>query len=266
MWATVNGTPSTACNVGLHSLAPFPIDLVIAGPNLGRNTGRSFVLSSGTIAAATESSYQSIKSIALSFGFKGMNTWNQQDVDNASYIALRTIDHLYNNWPLNIDLFNINIIVGQQLTGEIWKTYLFNDTYGGLYKINELESHMDNTDNQQHVPLIIKSNNEFNTIFPLTNHTTMSFHVDFAADHTKHPEYVGSDLWALMSGHISVTGLSTKNGLYDVDWTLDHSNQPVINTVKSYDNTVKHIISSKMFDIELPGSNGNNSEQKPSAL
>jgi tubulin--tyrosine ligase len=49
------GTPSTCANIGLHYIAgETPFDLVISGPNFGRNSSTVFTLGSGTIGGAME--------------------------------------------------------------------------------------------------------------------------------------------------------------------------------------------------------------------
>ncbi|KIR59468.1 5'/3'-nucleotidase SurE [Cryptococcus bacillisporus CA1873] len=45
-------TPSSCANIALHNLYPGEIDLVISGPNHGRNSSTAFALSSGTVGAA----------------------------------------------------------------------------------------------------------------------------------------------------------------------------------------------------------------------
>jgi tubulin---tyrosine ligase len=49
------GTPSTCANIGLYHVSEEDeFDLVISGPNYGRNSSAVFTLSSGTIGAAME--------------------------------------------------------------------------------------------------------------------------------------------------------------------------------------------------------------------
>jgi hypothetical protein len=48
-WKLVSGTPASCSNLGLFNLFPAQIDLVISGPNYGRNTSSAFSLSSGTV-------------------------------------------------------------------------------------------------------------------------------------------------------------------------------------------------------------------------
>lgn len=86
-YVLVPGTPATCAQLGLfhHDLlfpdfSPgtntpntdakhSPIDLILSGPNYGRNTTAAFALSSGTIGGAMEGAVCGIRSIALSFAF-----------------------------------------------------------------------------------------------------------------------------------------------------------------------------------------------------
>lgn len=86
-YVLVPGTPATCAQLGLfhHDLlfpdfSPgtntpntnakhSPIDLILSGPNYGRNTTAAFALSSGTIGGAMEGAVCGIRAIALSFAF-----------------------------------------------------------------------------------------------------------------------------------------------------------------------------------------------------
>jgi tubulin---tyrosine ligase len=51
----IAGTPSTCTNIGLHHVSgEQDFDLVISGPNFGRNSSTVFTLGSGTIGGAME--------------------------------------------------------------------------------------------------------------------------------------------------------------------------------------------------------------------
>jgi tubulin--tyrosine ligase len=67
----VNSTPATCSQLGLaHCFKDRkPIDLVVSGPNYGRNTTAIFALSSGTLGAALEAAVCGAKAIAISFAF-----------------------------------------------------------------------------------------------------------------------------------------------------------------------------------------------------
>ncbi|KAK0550162.1 hypothetical protein OC846_003787 [Tilletia horrida] len=73
----VSSTASTATAAGASSSntpaflnPPFQswADLVVSGPNFGRNTGSAFALSSGTLGAALSGALSGVKSIAVSYG------------------------------------------------------------------------------------------------------------------------------------------------------------------------------------------------------
>jgi len=60
------GTPSTCTNIGLYHVArESNFDLVISGPNFGRNSSTVFTLSSGTIGAALEAALVPIVPISF---------------------------------------------------------------------------------------------------------------------------------------------------------------------------------------------------------
>lgn len=70
-WVLVNSTPASCSQIGLsHCFKDRPpVDLVVSGPNYGRNTTAVFALSSGTLGAALEACVCGYKAIALSFAF-----------------------------------------------------------------------------------------------------------------------------------------------------------------------------------------------------
>ncbi|KAK5711471.1 hypothetical protein LTR17_018407 [Elasticomyces elasticus] len=76
-WILVNSTPASCAQLGLskYFFQTRPaIDLVISGPNYGRNTTAVFALSSGTLGAALEAAVCGARAIALSFAFFDRNT------------------------------------------------------------------------------------------------------------------------------------------------------------------------------------------------
>jgi tubulin---tyrosine ligase len=71
----MDASPASCANTGIFNqklLFPDspdrPIDLVVSGPNYGRNTGSSFALGSGTVGAALAASLSQVKAISLSYG------------------------------------------------------------------------------------------------------------------------------------------------------------------------------------------------------
>jgi 5'-nucleotidase len=68
---SIDGRPADCVNIALNHLCPQPIDAVISGINLGYNITLPLLLSSGTIAAATEGALQGKTAIALSLEISG---------------------------------------------------------------------------------------------------------------------------------------------------------------------------------------------------
>ena len=70
-WILIDGTPASCAQLGLFHFFQErgPVELVISGPNYGRNSTSLFSLSSGTIGGAMEAAVCAKKSIALSFAF-----------------------------------------------------------------------------------------------------------------------------------------------------------------------------------------------------
>ncbi|KAK4632372.1 putative tubulin--tyrosine ligase PBY1 [Fulvia fulva] len=70
-WVLCNSTPAGCSQLGISHFFKDrgPIDLVVSGPNYGRNTTAVFALSSGTLGAALEASVCGHRAIALSFAF-----------------------------------------------------------------------------------------------------------------------------------------------------------------------------------------------------
>ncbi|EPQ60800.1 sure-like protein [Gloeophyllum trabeum ATCC 11539] len=144
-WILLDGTPATCVNIALHNLYKGEIDLVISGPNYGRNTSSAFALSSGTIGAALSSSLSHIRSIAVSYGTVNRPTPTSY-FDPAHRLAGRIISHLWDTWGKDegglrngeVDLYNINIPMIEELLSEngleIHWTTIWRNTYGRLFQ------------------------------------------------------------------------------------------------------------------------------------
>ncbi|KAI9687842.1 MAG: hypothetical protein M1822_001922 [Bathelium mastoideum] len=70
-WILISSTPATCVQLGLHHFfeSRGPVDLVVSGPNYGRNTTAVFALSSGTLGGALEAAACGRRAIALSYAF-----------------------------------------------------------------------------------------------------------------------------------------------------------------------------------------------------
>src|SRR5205085_2486730 len=74
-WVLVDGTPASCVQIGLYHFfqSRGPVDLVVSGPNYGRNTTAVFALSSGTLGGALEAAVCKRRAVALSYAFFSRN-------------------------------------------------------------------------------------------------------------------------------------------------------------------------------------------------
>ena len=108
-WILIDSTPASCVQIGLYHYFQDrgPVDLVVSGPNYGRNTTSLFALSSGTIGAAMEAAVCGKRSIALSYAFSSRNH-DPVVIGEASSHSVRLIEYLYKNWPEDVGLYSIN--------------------------------------------------------------------------------------------------------------------------------------------------------------
>ncbi|KAL8926303.1 MAG: hypothetical protein Q9208_003025 [Pyrenodesmia sp. 3 TL-2023] len=109
-WVLVNSTPATAAQLGLFHFFQDrgPVDLVVSGPNYGRNTTSLFSLSSGTIGGAMEAAVCRRRAIALSFAFFSRNH-DPEIIAGASRTSLKVVEHLMKHWDEGVDLYSVNV-------------------------------------------------------------------------------------------------------------------------------------------------------------
>ncbi|KAI1373568.1 sure-like protein [Hypoxylon crocopeplum] len=130
-WILVDGTPASCAQIGLHHFfhEKGPVDLVVSGPNYGRNTTAVFALSSGTLGGALEAAVCKRKAIALSYAFFSRNH-DPSIIDAASRHSVRVIEKLYAQWPTDksIDLYSVNVplIEGVEEQKTLWTEMLQN--------------------------------------------------------------------------------------------------------------------------------------------
>ncbi|WVQ72523.1 5'/3'-nucleotidase SurE [Cryptococcus sp. DSM 104548] len=163
-WVLLSGTPATCANVGLHNIYPGEIDLVVSGPNHGRNSSTAFALSSGTLGAALAASLSipipgpssgpslhetHIPSIAVSYGVVTRPV-SPRLLDLATETAVDVCQKLFDNWEedegpggkglvpiysVNVPLVEANLEEGAR---KVCFTDMWRNAYGGLFKITKL--------------------------------------------------------------------------------------------------------------------------------
>ncbi|CCF59198.1 hypothetical protein KAFR_0G01640 [Kazachstania africana CBS 2517] len=119
-WILIDGTPASCANIALYHLRHTKFDLVLSGPNVGRNTSAAYSTSSATIGAAMESVISGrTKAIAISWAyFDGFKTPSEEIMKIASKRSIDVSQHLYDNWNSETDLYSINIPIFKELSME----------------------------------------------------------------------------------------------------------------------------------------------------
>jgi tubulin--tyrosine ligase len=109
-WVLIDGTPASCVQIGLfHFFKEHgEVDLVISGPNYGRNSTALFALSSGTLGGALEAAGCGKRAIAISYAFVS-RSHDHGLIDTASKHATKIVEHLYANWDNDTDLYTINV-------------------------------------------------------------------------------------------------------------------------------------------------------------
>lgn len=113
-WCLVDSTPAACADLGLHHIyaerKSSPIDIVISGPNFGKNSSNLYILTSGTVGAAMEAVTHDVKAIAISYAFLDLNH-KYHVLKEAAKISVRLIKKLYKllQEQKEIDLFSVNI-------------------------------------------------------------------------------------------------------------------------------------------------------------
>jgi tubulin---tyrosine ligase len=108
----LSATPASCANISLYHLFD-DIDMVISGPNAGRNAGAASTLSSGTIGACLEAVFTKRKAISVSFAiFDWQDAKDPNIIDAAVEQVISIIQQLITAWdtiPSPPAMFNINV-------------------------------------------------------------------------------------------------------------------------------------------------------------
>jgi tubulin--tyrosine ligase len=142
-WILVNSTPATCVQIGLFHHPGLKkhgtFDLVLSGPNYGRNTTAVFALSSGTLGGALEGAVCNVRSIALSYAFFNRNH-DPVIVRDATAASVRVVESLVKNWDANekhagqkCQLFSVNVPLKEGVADAkaVWTRMLLNTWSSG---------------------------------------------------------------------------------------------------------------------------------------
>ncbi|MGR8948302.1 MAG: 5'/3'-nucleotidase SurE [Gammaproteobacteria bacterium] len=143
---SISGTPADCVNLAIYNLLDNKPDVVVSGTNIGKNTGLSFMFSSGTVGACLEANIAGIPALALSQELKPEQffQWGEQrqfDNDISSKlrnISSRFIPLVWNELGIatleQAVTWNVNFPLSDIDEPEITKTRLGHTFYDGCFK------------------------------------------------------------------------------------------------------------------------------------
>jgi 5'/3'-nucleotidase SurE len=205
-WILIDGTPASCAQIGLHYLFKDrgPIDLVISGPNYGRNTTAVFALSSGTIGGAMEAAMNGFRSIALSYAFDS----REHDIDiisEASRLSTRLIEQLAKQWPKDVHLYSINVPLRKDVQNNkiVYTEMLQNRWIGSSFA--ELPEDADDQDPNTEEKLIRDSgeSNRQGAQVPRRAHRKFKWAPNFADVRKSVTDAGKGDGWEVLQGNVT---------------------------------------------------------------
>lgn len=215
-WILVDGTPASCAQIGLFHFfqEKGPIDLVISGPNYGRNTSALFSLSSGTIGGAMEAAVCGKRAIALSYAFES-RIHDPEIIGKASNLSARLIGHLLKDWSSEIDLYSINVPLRKELLDgdpKILYVPMLENRWSSGSSFEEVEAeNVDPAEQEREIREGGESSNAGTTHGEGVRHTHKHFKwaPKFADVHKSVKEAgPGSDGWAVMEGMVRYVSFS----------------------------------------------------------
>ncbi|KAL2021254.1 hypothetical protein VTK56DRAFT_7333 [Thermocarpiscus australiensis] len=152
-WILVDGTPASCVQIGLYHFFRDrgPVDLVVSGPNYGRNTTAVFALSSGTLGGALEAAICRRRAVALSYAFFSRNH-DPVIIAKASRQSVRVIEALVRDWPRDgsVDLYSVNVPLVETLEeGKVLFTGMLQNYWDEGSCFTEVEGSVDGEDEDE---------------------------------------------------------------------------------------------------------------------
>lgn len=111
-WVLVDSTPAACADIGLHHVRTHsqPVDLVVSGPNFGKNAGNLYILASGTVGAAMEAVTHGTKAVALLYEFRSL-VHDPVVLREAARLSVQLVAQLHGQLQKRpeVDLFSVNV-------------------------------------------------------------------------------------------------------------------------------------------------------------
>ncbi|KAL8886489.1 MAG: hypothetical protein Q9215_005807 [Flavoplaca cf. flavocitrina] len=215
-WVLVNSTPATAAQLGLFHFFQDrgPVDLVVSGPNYGRNTTSLFSLSSGTIGGAMEAAVCRKRAIALSYAFFSRDH-DPEIIAGASSMSVKLIEHLMSHWDDGVDLYSVNVpLIEGTESKRVMYTYALQNYWASGSSFTEIEAKDEENEDPEEKEVEIREQEGRNeggeNVRKRRGHKhrhfswTPKFSDVYQSVETSEP---GNDGWAVKEGLVSVTPL-----------------------------------------------------------
>jgi len=218
-WVLVDGTPATCTQLGLFHFFQDrgPVDVVVSGPNYGRNSTTLFSLSSGTIGGAMEAAVFRKKAIALSYAFNSRDH-DAEIIKAASSRSADLVEYLVANWGPDVELYSINVPLIKGLQDKkILHTWALENYWTSGSSFEEVDA--DEVDESADVreQEIRSKGEEFGsgdgpestkTLHARHKHRHFKWSPNFAdVNNSVEKSEPGNDGWAINGGYTSVTSL-----------------------------------------------------------
>ncbi|KAK4677066.1 hypothetical protein QC764_0066920 [Podospora pseudoanserina] len=217
-WILVDGTPASCVQIGLYHFFQDrgPVDLVVSGPNYGRNSTAVFALSSGTLGGALEAAVCKRRAVALSYAFFTRNH-DTEIILKASRQSVRVIEALWKQWPEDgsVDLYSVNVPLVEGLGGRVLWTGMLQNYWGEGSCFTEVDGSVDGeVEDEERIREAEKSpekeGEEGGMLVKGGVHTHK--HFKWSPRFTDVYKSVdeagpGNDGWAVKEGHTSITPL-----------------------------------------------------------
>lgn len=222
-WVLVDGVPSTCANIGLYTgdelLGPLdaPVDLVISGPNFGRNTGTAFSVSSGTLGATMAGALSGVRGIAISFchfkthpptldGRTDAPPLTREEFQDMALLAcrlsVRLCGELWDAWTTDADVqvYSLNVPIAHTLQRpEVHWTSVWHSQHGAYYVMPSQDEGP-----PQSTPSGIEPKD---TLDEDPACAYLHFRPDLSKSMTPPGLQDGTDIWAITRGAISISRL-----------------------------------------------------------
>ncbi|EXJ57598.1 hypothetical protein A1O7_07946 [Cladophialophora yegresii CBS 114405] len=210
-WILIDGTPASCAQIGLHHVFKDRglIDVVVSGPNYGRNTTAVFALSSGTIGGAMEAAMNGVKGIALSYAFDSREH-DLEVISEASKLSTRLIEKLVKQWPDDVHLYSINVPLHKGVTNnKIVYTEMIQNRWTGGSSFTELPEEADDNNPNEEERIIRETGAVNGNGAKVTRraHRKFKWSPNFTGVRKSVLDAGKGDGWEVLQGNVTVTPL-----------------------------------------------------------